>query len=117
MAVWRTQEIGFALEDDTTDHPIATVSIDTPAGRLFALAELVTMGRSLKLSGLHVHGERAGANHVGAANLLVVIQAFMEIMDVDELVVAGGVRTTGANSGQAPRLLRFTRRAADHLGG
>jgi hypothetical protein len=117
MAIWRKRDISFAVEDDTTDHPIATASIDTPVGRLFAMAEIVPAGRSLRLEGLHVHGERCGANHVGTANLPVLVQAFMEAMDVDELVVAGGVRTTGANSGQTPRLLRFTRRTAADLGG
>lgn len=117
MAIWRKQGIEFDLEADSVDHPVATIRIDTPAGRLYGMAECVQVGRSLRLAGLHVHGERTSANQVGAANLMVLVQAFMETMDVDELVVTTGLRTTGANPGQAPRAVRFARRSAAHLGG
>lgn len=116
MTIWRKQDVRFTLEDETTEHPVATVRIDTPAGRLFAMAECMRAGRTVTLAGLHVHGERTSANNVGSANLMVLVQAFMEIIDFDELAVTGGLRTTGANPGQAPRRIRFTRRPAALLG-
>jgi hypothetical protein len=117
MAIWRKQDVGFVLEEDTTDDPVATVHIDTPSGRLFAMAECMRSERTITLAGLHVHGDRTVANTVGPANLIVLAQAFMETMDVDELVVTGGLRTTGANPGKTPRPVRFARRPAAHLGG
>ena len=116
MAIWRKQDVGFDLEDDSVGHPVATIRIDTPAGCLYGMAECTQVGRSLRLAGLHVHGDRTSANQVGPANLMVLVQAFMETMDVDELVVTAGLRTTGANPGQAPRTIRFSRRSATHLG-
>jgi hypothetical protein len=111
--LWQRAVLRFRLDDETTDHPVATLTIDTPAGRLFVMAEAVQSGRTMLLSGLHVHGEHTRANRIGAANLLVLIPAFMELMDVDELVVTGGTRTTGAHPGQTPRRIRFARRADD----
>ena len=116
MALWRKRDISFVLDDEAADHPVATLRIATPAGRLFAMANILAIGRSILVAGLHVHGERDFANRVGAANLLVLVQAFMEVMDVDELVVAGGIRSTGAKPGKTPRHIRFTRRPDDHLG-
>ena len=113
MAIWRRQDIGFDLADDASDHPVGTIVINTPAGRLIAMAEPVLMDQALLLRGFHVHGDLTRANAIGPANLMVLAQAFMEAMDVDELVVAGGIRTTGANPNRTPRLLRFTRRADD----
>jgi hypothetical protein len=116
MARWRRDQLWFELANDTTDHPIVTVTIDTPAGQLSAMAEPIRNGRSLLLRGLHVQSETVGRNTIGAANLTFMVRAFMEVMDLDELVVAGGLRTTGANPGRTPRERRFTRRAADRMG-
>jgi hypothetical protein len=94
-----------------------TIVINTPAGRLIAMAEPVLVGRTLTLRGFHVHGDRTHANDIVAANLMVLAQMFMEAMNVDELVVAGGVRTTGANPDRTPHRIRFTRRTDDRMGG
>jgi hypothetical protein len=116
MAVWCGADVSFELADMSTDHPVATIVGQTPAGLLFAMAEVVEAGRAMQLRGLHLHGEHAGPNDIGAANLLVLIAAFMEAMDVDELVVTGAARTTGAHPGRAMRPLRFTRQRATSLG-
>lgn len=103
MATWRKQDLHFSLDEERSQHPIATAAIETPLGRLFVMAEVVPIGRALHLLGLHTHGDHTSANQVGTANLLVLVQAFMEEMDVDELVVTARLRTTGANPGQAAR--------------
>jgi hypothetical protein len=117
MTIWRKQDIRFDLADDASDHPVATIVIDTPAGRLIAMAEPVPLGRVLTLIGFHVHGDRTVANAIGPANLILLARAFMEAMNVDELVVAGGLRTTGAHPNRTPRPIRFTRRLVADLGG
>jgi hypothetical protein len=69
-------------------------------------------GLTMLLTGLHIHGELTSANQVGAANLIVVAQVLIEMMDVDELIVAAGVRTSGANPGPRPGRIRISRRTA-----
>jgi hypothetical protein len=116
MALWRRDQIRFDLAEDATDHPVTTLTVDTPAGRLIVMATCFQSGRSMTLLGLHTHGETFAANAIGAANLAVIVQAFMELMDLDELLVTGGLRTTGANPSRIPRRLRFTRRDPDRVG-
>ena len=112
MAIWGKQAITFDLDVELTAHPVATLTVNTPVGTLFVMAEAVRTGGVVTLVGLHVQSDRVAANDVGTANVMVVVQAFMEMLDVDELVVAGGIRTTGANPGKTPRRVRFTRRPA-----
>nr|WP_294531012.1 hypothetical protein [uncultured Rhodopila sp.] len=116
MTLWRRDQIRFNLEDDATDHPVTTLAVATPAGRLVVMATCFQSGRSMTLLGLHTHGETFGANAIGAANLAVIAQAFMELMDLDELQVTGGIRTTGANPSRIPGRIRFTRRDPDRVG-
>ncbi len=116
MALWRRDQIRFDLADDATDHPVTTLAVDTPAGRPIVMATGFQAGRSMTLLGVHTHGETFGANAIGAANLAVIEQAFMELMDIDELLVTGGIRTTGANPSRIPGRVRFTRRDPDRVG-
>jgi hypothetical protein len=91
-----------------TSDPVVTVVVSTPDGTLKFMAEPEAQGSTLVLRG--THAQDAHANAVGAGNLLVLAQALMERMGFDGLVVEGAIRTTGANPGRRPRLLRFTRR-------
>lgn len=90
-----------------TDDPVITLIVDTPAGRMPFVAELVVTGQTLLLKGVHVQDLQP--NVVGPANLRVIARALMERMEFDEIVVEGAVRTTGANPGRRPSVLRFTR--------
>jgi len=112
MALWGHNEVAITLWDDMVDHPVVTAKVDTPAGELRVMAVPSLVGRTLVLTGLHIHGELTSANHVGAANLIVVAQVLMEMMDVDELIVAAGIRTTGANPGPRPGRIRISRHTA-----
>jgi len=112
---WTPDRIGFRLIEDATDHPLVTIAADTPDGTLFLMAEPELLGRCLVLKGVHVHAERIGVNGVGPGNLMRLAQVMMERMNVDELVVEGAVRTTGANRGYAPGRIRFARRSAHRV--
>ena len=108
---WRSADLSFVLLHDITDDPVVTVEIETPAGRLFAMAEVRAIGRTLFLGDLHMHGVEAGANAIGPANLRILAETILERMDCDEPVVAGAIRTTGAGPHRRPGVLRFTRRS------
>ncbi|MGH7211436.1 MAG: hypothetical protein ACREF1_08255 [Acetobacteraceae bacterium] len=106
--LWDAAGLSFEMVDDLTSDPVVTIAVETPDGTLRFMAEPEAAGATLILRGMHVHG--ASANAIGAANLMVVAQAVMERMNLDGLVVEGALRTTGANPGHRPRVLRFSRR-------
>lgn len=101
-------DITFDFVDDVTSDPVVTIAVFTPAGTIKFMAEPAMAGRTLTLHGLHVQDLQSNA--VGAANLMVLADAVMEGMEIDGLVIEGALRTTGANPGRKPRILRFTRR-------
>ena len=114
--MWAVADISFEIVDDMTYDPVVTLSVETPAGVLKFMAEPIQQGNTLILQGTHVQG--LSPNAIGAGNLMVMAQAVMERMELDGLVVEGALRTTGANPGHRPRVLRFARRlrAAASLG-
>lgn len=109
QARWAVSDLSFEMDDDQTDDPIVTIVVHAPGATLQIIAEIILDRsiRSMTLSGTHIHG--ATANLVGGANLRTVAQAVMRGMHLDEIVVEGGIRTTGANPGRRPRPFRFTR--------
>ncbi len=70
-------------------------------------------GRTLELVAIHLYG--AGANSMGIRTLRKAVQALMLLLDVDQVIVEGALRTTGAATGPAgsgprlPRRLIFNR--------
>jgi hypothetical protein len=74
------------------------------------MAETMRLDKSLLLLGMHVQSETVDVNTIGAANLWVIARASMEVLDLDEIVVTGAPRTTGASPGRRPAERRFTRR-------
>jgi hypothetical protein len=106
---WRGSDITIVVEDYGTDDPVVTVTIKTPAGVVLAMAEVNRTGRTLELDGFHMHGETVGPNTLGVGNLGRLAQAVMETIDVDEIVIRGAIRTTGANPGRRPRERRYKR--------
>ena len=106
---WDIEKISFEVVAEMTDHPVVTVTVNTPAGVLMFVAEPVEVDGWLILRGTHVQG--VGPNVVGMENLMLIAQAVIERMECDGLVVEGALRTTGANPGRRPRDIRFARRA------
>jgi hypothetical protein len=117
--VWTAAELtGLGIEDASSEGNIVTISIGTPAGNVVVMAEvdLSPDGKILFARGVHIHSD-AGARTIGVANLRVLAAFVLERMNCDEASVEGAVRTTGANPGHRPRVLRFTRRVDPAAGG
>jgi hypothetical protein len=106
-SVWDSAELSFEMADDLTFDPVLTIVVQTPDGRLRFMEVPEMFGATLVLR--RVHMQDARANAIGAANLKVLARTVMERMELDGLVVEGAVRTTGANPGRRPRVLRFSR--------
>ena len=112
--MWASDELSFELLDDMTADPVVTIIVGTPHGTLRFMAEPEIAGPTLILRGIHIQG--ATPNAVGAGNLKVLAQAVMERMELNGLVVEGASRTTGANPGRRPSILRFARRVRSGSG-
>ena len=108
---WSGDDIAIEVDDPGTEDPVMTARIVTPAGVLDVMAEPSQQGRCLVLERLHMHGVDVGPGEFGARSLLALVQAVMERMDLDEIVIRGAVRTSGANPGRRPGERRFTRKA------
>jgi hypothetical protein len=108
---WSGNDIDIEVDDLGTDDPVVPARITTPAGVLEVVAEPAQEGRRLVLERLHMHGVDVGPRQFGLANLRALAQAVMERMDLDEIVIRGAVRTSGANPGHRPGERRFTRKA------
>ncbi len=92
------------------DVRIVTAVVTTPAGRLRDMATVWRCGRRYEFDGLHIHGEDVTANGFESRGLLRALRALLEIIDADEIIVRGAVRTTGANPGHRPRDIRIARK-------
>jgi hypothetical protein len=95
---------------EQSDETIVVARIATSVGTVLVMAEVALEDRTLTLSGVHVQGDDVGANEIGVAGLRRIIQEAMEELGVDEIIIVGSVRTTGAGPGRIPRPLRFTRK-------
>jgi hypothetical protein len=110
--VWSSTQIHFEMLDDLSQDPVATLRIETPAGVLPVMADRIETGNGLIARGLHINGEGTdfGPGALGVANLRIIVRAFMERFDYDELVIEGAVRSSGRRAGNRPRSIRFARR-------
>jgi hypothetical protein len=112
VARWRPDQITFAVDESSTDAEagVWTFIVNVPGYTLKVMGDLTEVSPDAKrivLSGVHMEG--ASRNEIGPANLRMIGDRFCEVNGYDELVVQGGVRTTGANPGREPRRLRFKR--------
>jgi hypothetical protein len=108
--MWTAKDIRIVLDDDASEDEIVTVLVATPDGTLAIMAEVEWPKRVLTLRHLHIHSEELGPNEFGIKRLRWLGRAALEVLDADEIIVEGEIRTTGAGPGHRPRPLRFTRR-------
>ena len=112
---WQPDELDWlGIENDGSEGDVITIRVGTPAGIVSVMGEVAIEGRPLVLRDVHIGG--AGPNSVGIANLRAIAEIVLERIDCDEARVEGVARTTGANPGHRPRVLRFARRSRDPAG-
>ncbi len=101
--MWRPGQI--TVEIESADGPVAIVVVTTPVGTLEIIGSIELHGRVMRVMDAHVQGLTPGA--LGRAGLNAIGRKLMDEANVDEIVIQGGVRTTGRNRGRRPRALRF----------
>jgi hypothetical protein len=115
---WAARDVEIIFDDGGTDDPVVTASIVTPSGVFEVMAEpkIVSSpaGKCLELDRFHIHGRTHGPNMLGATRLRWLAVAVMEAMEVDEVLIRGATRTSGAAKGRRPGDLRFKRTRGPH---
>ena len=106
---WRPSQLSLELATDASEGDIITARVGTPIGEILLMAEVDFEDTTLVLRAANIEG--ATANAVGIANLRAIVQLLLERMNCDEARIEGSDRTTGANPGHRPRVIRYARRA------
>jgi hypothetical protein len=91
-----------------TDGPTLMLEVILPRTRLEVVTSVRLDGNCLVLYDLHVDGP--GAHSLGVAEVRGLVRKAMEAYDVARVEIHGFERSTGANPGRKPRVLRFARR-------
>ena len=65
--MWSIAQISFDLRE--TEGSICIVRIDTPAGAIELIGEVIKVGRTLHVNGAHVQGLNPGELRAGFENL------------------------------------------------
>jgi hypothetical protein len=106
---WSRDDVKFDLVPEDSSESVVTIKVTVPDGILTFMGEPVQIGRTLVVRGTHVESRGIGPNGVGNYNLRLIAEVVMEEMDYDEIRVEGEVRTTGANPGRRPSVIRYAR--------
>lgn len=83
------------------DGNIYQFSIPGANGDLSVVTEMTQSGNQLILNGMHIDGPGAGSSSV--SQLRNIARALGQQYGVDEVVINGGTRTSGASPGKVPR--------------
>ena len=106
---WSHDDVKFDLVPEDTSDTVVTIKVTVPDGILVFMGEPVEIGRTLVVRGTHVESRGVGPNGVGGYNLRLIAEVVMKEMDYDEICIEGEVRTTGANPGRRPSVIRYAR--------
>ena len=94
--LFRAAEITIDIEEIArSSPPIVLVVISTPIGEIRVVGSVEIVGRVLHIDGAHIGGLMPGA--LGRAGLNAIGRKVLEVANVDQIVVQGSARTTGAN--------------------
>ena len=97
--MFTASEVEIRLTD--VDHPVVLMEARTPVGVVEIIGRITIEGRVLHALAVHIGGLEANA--IGIAGLNAIAQRVLEEADVDQIIVEGGVRTTGRGLGKRPR--------------
>lgn len=113
---WTKDDVSVEIDNSLTADPVVTVVFQTPIGHVTVMAELIVRNNHALAGRLHIHGTSFEPGELGISGLRALAFRAMEILDVSSIQIDGARRTTGANPGNTPRPIRFTRPAASREG-
>ncbi len=96
------------IEEVDPSSPVVLLVVTTPLGEMRLVADIRVVNHVLYADGVHVGGLSPGP--LGRAGLNTIGRKMLEIAGVDQIVIQGRARTTGANKGRIPQPIRFPKR-------
>ncbi|HEX4767602.1 MAG TPA: hypothetical protein VH414_15150 [Lichenihabitans sp.] len=96
-----------SIEILDADERTVDIRIETNRGTIEIISEVRIAERRLAMVNAHIDGPGRGT--VGRDGLNAIARTFMEVLDVDEIIIFGSVRSTGRNSGRRPKPIRIRR--------
>lgn len=105
-------EISIVAYLEDSEDPIFLIEVFTPNGSLQLMGEFEIGERDLVIRKAHLGGD--SSIKWGPKLLRQLGRAIAEKLDVDEIEVHGAVRSTGANPGRPPNVIRFSRSTEPH---
>lgn len=103
----RPDDIEIIIDAGMLEDPVFIIEVITPLGSLQLMGEFEIGSHSIVVRGLHIGGDPTV--EWGWSKLRMLGRLIAEKMDVDEISIHGAVRTTGANPGRRPRVVRLAR--------
>jgi hypothetical protein len=105
--MWSPSAITVEIED--IEGRVWIVQIITPVGMIEIIGEFDydPARRTLRVSETHVQGLHSGA--LGRAGLSLIGRKLLDEADVEEIIIEGGTRTTGARPSRRPPPFRICR--------
>ena len=100
-------DVELILDAATSDDPCLLFDVVTPDGVLQLLGDVEIAEDHLVVHSLHIGGD--AQVHWGWSKLRKLGRLIAEKLDVEYIEVHGAVRTTGANPGRRPGVVRLSR--------
>lgn len=106
-------DIEIILDADISEDPCLLFDVVTPDGVLQLLGDVEMGSNHLVVRDLHIGGD--AQVQWGWSKLRKLGRVIAEKLNVDYIEVHGAVRTTGANPGRRPSVVRLSRSAEPQL--
>lgn len=103
----QADDIELILDAETSEDPCLLVDVVTPDGILQLLGDVEIADDHFVVHNLHIGGD--AQVQWGWSKLRKLGRLIAEKLDVEYIEVHGAVRTTGANPGRRPGIVRLSR--------
>lgn len=118
MAYKKLRKEDISILRTEVEGDIAIAYFSFPGGTLEVIANCEILEgaenrTAVRLEKLHIQSGTLRPNALGIAALRALIDYAMDLGEIDEIIIAGGTRTTRAGPGRRPRQLRFARGSSD----
>jgi hypothetical protein len=108
-----TDDVELVFDTENSEDPYFIINVVTVDGTLQLMGEMEIGSNHLVIRGLHIGGDAAVRR--GWSKLRRLGRVILGQLNVDYIEIHGAIRTTGANPGRRPSIVRLSRAAEPGL--